>query len=76
LDPSWSSSRATTRRALERAGLQPSDVDAVSVTGGSSQVPAFQRMPEALCPRAELPREAAFTSVVRGLGARARQLWG
>jgi hypothetical chaperone protein len=67
---------ATTLRALERAGLRPSDVDVVSVTGGSSQVPAFQRMLEGLCPHAELRREAAFTSVVRGLGARARQLWG
>jgi len=50
-------------------------VDVVAVTGGSSQVPAFQRMLSALCPRAELRREAAFTTVVRGLGARARELW-
>jgi len=63
------------RRALEMAGLQPADVDVVAVTGGSSQVPVFQRMLSGLCPRAELRREAAFTTVVRGLGARARQLW-
>jgi hypothetical chaperone protein len=66
---------AVTRRALDAAGLRPSDVDVVAVTGGSSQVPAFQRLLRALCPRAELRREAAFTSVVRGLGARARTLW-
>lgn len=64
-----------TRRALEAAGLRPADVDVVAVTGGSSQVPAFQRLLRALCPQAELRREAAFTSVVRGLGARARALW-
>ena len=63
------------RRALDMAGLQPADVDVVAVTGGSSQVPVFQRMLSSLCPQAELRREAAFTTVVSGLGARARQLW-
>jgi len=67
---------AVTRRALDAARLRPADVDVVAVTGGSSQIPAFQRMLRALCPSAELRREAAFTSVVRGLGARARALWG
>lgn len=66
---------AVTRRALDVAGLRPQDVDVVAVTGGSSQVPAFQRMLGAICPSAELRREAAFTSVVRGLGARAQALW-
>jgi len=64
-----------TRRALDAAGLRPGDVDVVAVTGGSSQIPAFQRLLGALCRGAELRREAAFTSVVRGLGARARALW-
>jgi len=67
---------AVTRRALGAAALRPSDIEVVAVTGGSSQVPAFQRMLSGLCPRAELRPEAAFTSVVRGLGARARSLWG
>lgn len=67
---------AVTRRALDAAGLRPSDVDVVAVTGGSSQIPAFQRLLGALCPGAELRREAAFTSVVRGLGTRARARWG
>jgi hypothetical chaperone protein len=66
---------AVTRRALDASGLRPADVDVVAVTGGSSQIPAFQRLLGALCPGAELRREAAFTSVVRGLGARARALW-
>jgi len=66
---------AVTRRALDAAGLRPGDVDVVAVTGGSSQIPAFQRLLGALCPGAELRREAAFTSVVRGLGTRARTLW-
>jgi hypothetical chaperone protein len=64
-----------TRRALEAAGRRPRDVSAVVTTGGSSQIPAFQRRLQALCPQAELRQEAAFTSVARGLGARARALW-
>jgi hypothetical chaperone protein len=66
---------AVTVRALEDAGRRPEDVDVVAVTGGSSQIPAFQRLLRSLCPSAELRREAAFTSVVRGLGTRARALW-
>jgi hypothetical chaperone protein len=64
-----------TRRALAAARLPPEAVDVVAVTGGSSQIPAFQSLLRALCPRAELRQEAAFTSVVRGLGTRARTLW-
>ena len=67
---------AVTRRALAAAGRRPEDVDVVTVTGGSSQIPVFQRLLRAVCPGAELRREAAFTSVVRGLGTRARALWG
>ena len=66
---------AVTRRALEAASVRPEDVDVVAVTGGSSQIPAFQGLLRALCPQAELRREEAFTAVVRGLGARARTLW-
>jgi hypothetical chaperone protein len=66
---------AVTLRALGAADLGPRDVEVVAVTGGSSQIPAFQRMLRAMCPQAELRREAAFTSVVRGLGARARAIW-
>jgi len=66
---------AVTLRALAAAGRDPAGVDVVSVTGGSSQIPAFQRLVRSLCPRAELRHEAAFTSVVRGLGTRARTLW-
>jgi hypothetical chaperone protein len=73
--PELEALEAASRRALESAGLRPEDVDVVAVTGGSSQIPAFQRMLRALCPGAHLRREAAFTSVVRGLGARARERW-
>jgi hypothetical chaperone protein len=66
---------AVTRRALAAAGRRPEDVDVVAVTGGSSQIPAFQRLLRSLCHAAELRREAAFTAVVRGLGTRARTLW-
>jgi hypothetical chaperone protein len=66
---------AVTRRALDAAGRSPRDVDVVAVTGGSSQIPVFQRLLRSICPSAELRREAAFTSVVRGLGTRAMRLW-
>ncbi|HSR22346.1 MAG TPA: Hsp70 family protein, partial [Candidatus Eisenbacteria bacterium] len=75
ISPELEALDGVTRRALEAAGLRPADVDVVAVTGGSSQVPAFQRLLRVLCPQAELRREAAFTSVVRGLGTRARALW-
>ena len=65
-----------TKRALDVAGLDADRVDVIAVTGGSSQVPAFQEMLRAICPTAELRHEAVFTSVVRGLAARAQALWG
>jgi hypothetical chaperone protein len=74
--PELSTIAAVTLRALKAAGRTAADVDVVAVTGGSSQIPVFQRLVRSLCPRAELRREAAFTSVVRGLGTRARSLWG
>jgi hypothetical chaperone protein len=73
--PELDALEVVTRRALKAAGRRPQDVDVVAATGGSSQIPAFQRMLQALCPQAELRQEAAFTSVVRGLGARASALW-
>jgi hypothetical chaperone protein len=73
--PELEALEAVTVRALAAAGRRPQDIDVVAVTGGSSQIPAFQRMLRALCPQAELRHEAAFTSVVRGLGLRARALW-
>ena len=67
---------AVTRRVLAAAGLEPGDVDVIAVTGGSSLVPAFRGLLRGVFPAAEMRHQAAFTSVVRGLGARARELWG
>jgi hypothetical chaperone protein len=75
IGPELESLEVVTRRALAAAELGTGDVDVVAVTGGSSQIPVFQRMLRDLCPGAELRREAAFTSVVRGLGTRAQALW-
>jgi hypothetical chaperone protein len=66
---------AVTRRALHAASLGEQDVDVVATTGGSSLVPAFQRMLQGLFPNAEMRREAAFTSVAHGLGVRAQAIW-
>ena len=62
--------------ALQLAGVAPAEVDSVVLTGGSSQIPVFRRRVEGLFPGAHLRARDAFTSVVEGLGLRARQVWG
>jgi hypothetical chaperone protein len=53
--------------ALTAAGLASSEVDLVLTTGGSSLIPAFQRMLRATLSRARLQESDAFTSVAAGL---------
>lgn len=62
--------------ALEQAEVRPDEVDRVLLTGGSSQIPAFRRRLADLFGAERLESQDAFTAVVRGLGAHARQLWG
>jgi len=61
-------------RAVSEAGLEPSQVDAVLRTGGSSRLPSFMARLESLFPGRVRDRDA-FTAVAKGLGARAAERW-
>jgi hypothetical chaperone protein len=65
----------TINRAMSDAGVQPSEVDRVLVTGGSAQIPAFREGLIATFGEERLEQRDAFTAVVHGLGVRAQQLW-
>ena len=68
--------RAALLRALDKARSKRDEVEAVISTGGSSQIPAFERLLRETFPGARLERRHAFTSVVEGLGEEARRCWG
>ncbi|MEP7105049.1 MAG: Hsp70 family protein [Chloroflexota bacterium] len=72
IQPELETAEAVIRDVLAAAGVQPAAVDTVISTGGSSQVPAFQRRLEALFDSARIAHRDAFTSVVEGLGEFAR----
>ena len=71
--PELDSAEAVIEDVLAAAGVAPDAVDTVISTGGSSQIPAFQRRLEARFGAARIEHRDAFTSVVEGLGERARQ---
>ena len=48
-------------------------IDAVSITGGSGQIPAFRSDLAAMFGETRLEQRDAFTAVVHGLGVRAQQ---
>jgi hypothetical chaperone protein len=52
---------------VKAAGLAPGDIDVVIRTGGSSLIPAIQRMLEAKFGDEKVNRQDVFTSVVKGL---------
>jgi hypothetical chaperone protein len=58
-------------RLLERTGISPDDVDAVFLTGGSSQIPAVRRIFRERFGEERLRTADAFTSVAEGLGRHA-----
>jgi len=66
----------TVDRALGEAGVAPSGVDRVLLTGGSAYIPAFRRDLARKFGEERLEQRDAFTAVVHGLGVRARELWG
>ena len=72
--PELDSVEAVIEDVLAAAGVVSEAVDIVISTGGSSQIPAFQRRLEARFGAAHIEHRDAFTSVVEGLGERARAL--
>ncbi len=58
---------ATIDLALERAGMQPSDIDAVFMTGGTSYVPAVRQLFHSRFGQDKLHYGDAFNSVASGL---------
>jgi hypothetical chaperone protein len=62
--------------ALRAAGIEAVQVGLVLSTGGSSRIPAFQRLLESHFGVAKVQEQDAFGSVVRGLALRAQALWG
>ncbi len=58
-------------RIVSSAGLDPSDVDRVFLTGGSSFVPAVRRIFESRFGADKISNGNEFTSVARGLALRA-----
>jgi len=62
-------------KVVETAGMKPNQIDAVFITGGSSQVPAIRRIFADQFGEAKLKEANAFTSVGLGLGLTASQLF-
>ena len=60
--------RACETGLLERAGLHSDAIDAVFLTGGSSQIPAVRRLFQQRFGERRLRTADAFTSVAEGLG--------
>lgn len=63
---------ACVTRLLTRTGVGPEGVDAVFLTGGSSQIPSVRRLFVRRFGEAKLRTADAFTSVAEGLGRGAR----
>ena len=61
-------------RTLASAGIAPSDVDIVCLTGGTSRVPLVAAAIERRLSRASVRRHKSFHSVVLGLARRAREV--
>jgi hypothetical chaperone protein len=59
---------------LARAQATPASIDAVFMTGGSSQIPSVRRLFAERFGEAKLRTADAFTSVAEGLGRAARHL--
>jgi hypothetical chaperone protein len=61
---------------MAEAGLHASEIDRVITTGGSSSIPAFNRMLEEMFGAEKVLPTSAFTSVTAGLAIKAREVFG
>jgi hypothetical chaperone protein len=66
--------RQGVREVTAQAGVCASEIDTIVMTGGSSVIPAFQKMLAREFPNARLTQSNAFTSVVSGLAIAAASL--
>ena len=62
-------------KTLKAAGLKPEDIDVVIRTGGSSLIPAVQKMLEKKFGAEKVNKQEVFTSVVQGLAGRGRWIF-
>lgn len=65
---------ASLDKTLDTAGLRPSDIEIVCLTGGTSKMPLVTSAIERRLPNANMRRMRSFHSVVVGLARRAREL--
>ncbi len=68
--------RMCIEKALTQAGKEPSQIDLVIRTGGSSRIRAFTRMLEDLFGPQRVVERHLFNTVVTGLASEARREWG
>ena len=61
-------------RALEQAGVTADDIQLVTLTGGSSRIPAFQQRVSDRLPAARLVTRDPYALVARGLAAQAQEV--
>lgn len=62
-------------RAISNAGMVSADIDTVTTTGGSAQIPAYLSLLGSLFPTAEMVKLDPTTTVVRGLATYAFERW-
>ena len=65
----------TIKLALDDAEVGPGSVERVVKTGGSSAVPLFAEMVESIFDPSCIEQRPPFTTVVRGLGCYAQEVW-
>jgi len=70
------STKSCLTEALNLASLTPNQIDKVILTGGSSQVPIFQKLITDIFPTEKLISSDYFSAVALGLGLRAEQIFG
>jgi hypothetical chaperone protein len=74
--PSLKAVRDEIGLALDEARVQAVGVTAVTLTGGSSQIPAFVTLVNNLFGTGRIQEAAVFGTVVKGLAERGRVRWG
>ena len=61
--------RSTAEKAISLAGLTPAQIDILSFTGGTAQVPELRHAIASIVPAARLEDQDSFTAVALGLSA-------